>query len=217
MRKNLTTSAIAAVLFTLMLGIAYPLLITGVAQVAFPGNSNGSQIKQGGKVVGSRLLAQDFTRPVLGANGKPKKDSDGNPVTEPDPKYFQPRPSATGWSASATFFANKGPNQKSTRDFYVQQLAAYLALERPFDPGLTAQQVPVDAVTDSASGADPDISLANARIQEHRIAAVRKLPLSQVQSLISRYTDGRFLSLFGESGVNVTELNLALDREAPIK
>jgi K+-transporting ATPase ATPase C chain len=217
MRRDLITSVIAILVLTIVLGIGYPLLTTGISQVVFPGKANGSQIELNGKVVGSRLLAQDFTRPVLGANGKPKMDSKGKPVTEPDPKYFQPRPSATGWSASATFFANKGPNQKSTRDFYVQQLAAYLALERPFDPGLTAQQVPVDAVTDSASGVDPDISLANARIQEHRIAAVRKLPLSQVQSLISRYTDGRFLSLFGESGVNVTELNLALDREAPIK
>jgi K+-transporting ATPase ATPase C chain len=144
-------------------------------------------------------------------------DAKGKPVTEPDPKYFQPRPSATGWSASATFFANKGPNQKSTRDFYRRQLAGYLALERPFDPGLTAQQVPVDAVTDSASGVDPHISPANARIQEHRIAAVRRLPLAHVQALVSRYTDGRFLGVFGEPGVNVTELNLALDQEAPVK
>jgi K+-transporting ATPase ATPase C chain len=217
MRKNLTTSAIAAVLFTLMLGIAYPLLITGVAQVAFPGNSNGSQIKQGGKVVGSRLLAQDFTRPVLGANGKPKKDSDGNPVTEPDPKYFQPRPSATGWNASATFFANRGPNQKSTRAFHKEQLDGYLALEGPFNPGLTADQVPVDAVTDSASGVDPDISEANARIQSARVASVRKLPVDRVRQLVDTYTDGRSLGIFGEPGVNVTELNLALDREAPTR
>ena len=108
MRRDLISSAIAVVVLTLVLGIAYPLL-TGVSQVAFPGNANGSKLMVNGKVVGSKLLAQDFTRPVLGANGKPKMDADGNPVTEPDPKYFQPRPSATGWSASATFFANQGP------------------------------------------------------------------------------------------------------------
>jgi K+-transporting ATPase ATPase C chain len=196
MRRDLVSSAIAVLVLTLVLGVGYPLLTTGISQVVFPGKANGSRLEVNGKVVGSRLLAQDFKR---------------------QPRYFQPRPSATGWSASATFFANKGPNQKSTRDFHKQQLAAYLALERPFDPGLTAKRVPVDAVTDSASGVDPHISEANARIQAHRVAAVRKLPLARVQTLVSRYTDGRFLGLFGEPGVNVTELNLALDREAPVK
>jgi K+-transporting ATPase ATPase C chain len=196
MRRELISSAIAVLVLTIVLGVGYPLLTTGISQVVFPGKANGSQIKLNGKVVGSSLLAQDFKRAT---------------------KYFQPRPSATGWSASATFFANRGPNQKSTRDFYKQQLAAYLALERPFDPGLTALQVPVDAVTDSASGVDPHISPANARIQEHRIASVRRIPLARVQTLVSRYTDGRALGFFGEPGVNVTELNLALDREAPAR
>jgi K+-transporting ATPase ATPase C chain len=193
-RRDLVSSAIAIVVITVALGVAYPLLTTGISQVVFPGRAGGSTVELHGRVVGSRLLAQDFKR---------------------EPKYFQPRPSATGWSASATFFANRGPNQKSTRTFHAQQLAAYLALERPFDPGLDARSVPVDAVTDSASGVDPDISLANARIQEDRVAAVRKLPLTRVEALVSRYTDGRFLGLFGEPGVNVTELNVALDREAP--
>ncbi|MDX6540440.1 MAG: potassium-transporting ATPase KdpC subunit [Gaiellales bacterium] len=214
MRKTLTTSALAILLFTLLLGVAYPLLITGAAQVAFPGKADGSQLERGGKVVGSSLLAQDFTRPVLDSNGKPKKDADGNPVTEPDPRYFQPRPSATGWNPSATFFANRGPNQRATRDFHRQQLDAYLGLERPYNPGLTAADVPVDAVTDSASGVDPHISEANARIQTARIATVRHLPLPRVRALVGRYTDGRSLGFFGEPGVNMTELNLALDREA---
>jgi K+-transporting ATPase ATPase C chain len=196
MKKNLTTSAIAVVLFTLVLGVAYPLLVTGVSQVLFPGSSNGSQIERGGAVVGSRLLAQDF---------------------KGEPRYFQPRPSATGWSPSATFFANRGPNQRSTRDFHKQQLDAYLALERPYDPGLTAAQVPVDAVTDSASGVDPHISVANASVQAARVASVRHLPIDQVRALVARYTDGRSLGIFGEPGVNVTELNLALDREAPAR
>jgi K+-transporting ATPase ATPase C chain len=196
MRRDLVSSAIAVLVLTIVLGVAYPLLVTGISQVAFPGNANGSQLKVNGKVVGSKLLAQDF---------------------KGDRKYFQPRPSATGWSPSATFFANRGPNQKSTRDFHAKALAKYLALERPYDPGLTAKDVPVDAVTDSASGVDPQISPANAGIQARRIAAVRKLPLSRVKALISTYTDGRFLGLFGESGVNVTQLNLALNREAPTK
>ncbi|MEY2459605.1 MAG: potassium-transporting ATPase KdpC subunit, partial [Acidimicrobiaceae bacterium] len=125
--------------------------------------------------------------------------------------------SATGWSPSATFFANRGPNQRSTRDFHKQQLDAYLALERPYDPGLTAAQVPVDAVTDSASGVDPHISVANASVQAARVASVRHLPIDQVRALVARYTDGRSLGIFGEPGVNVTELNLALDREAPAR
>jgi K+-transporting ATPase ATPase C chain len=215
MRKTITTSAIALVFFTLLLGIAYPLVVTGISQVVFPGAANGSKLESGGTVVGSKLLAQDFTRPVLGKSGKPKMDADGNPVTEPDPKYFQPRPSATGWSASATFFANRGPNQKSTRDFHKQQLDGYLALEGPFNPGLTAAQVPVDAVTDSASGVDPDISEVNARIQSARVASVRKLAAARVRSLVDKYTEGRSLGFLGEAGVNVTELNLALEREAP--
>jgi K+-transporting ATPase ATPase C chain len=190
MRRQLITSAIAVVLFTLVLGIAYPLLVTGVAQVVFPGNSNGSQLSRGGKVVGSKLLAQDF---------------------KGEPKYFQARPSATGWSASATFFGNQGPNQKSTRDFYRKQLASYLNLEGPYNPGLTAAGVPVDAVTYSASGVDPDISVANAGIQSARVAAVRHISIARVRALVSRYTDGRSLGLFGEPGVNVTQLNLALD------
>jgi K+-transporting ATPase ATPase C chain len=214
MRKDLIRSSIAVVVFTVLLGLAYPLVMTGVSQVVFPGNADGSLIRQDGKVVGSHLLARDFSRPVLGADGKPEKDADGNPVTEPDPKYFQARPSATGYSGTATFFANRGPNQGSTRDLTRQHLEAYLQLERPFSPGLRASQVPVDAATFSASGVDPDISEANAAIQARRIAAVRRLPLARVRALIKEHTDGRALGIFGEPGVNVTDLNLALDQEA---
>jgi K+-transporting ATPase ATPase C chain len=135
-------------------------------------------------------------------------------VTEPDPKYFQPRPSQTGYNANGTYFSNRGPNQASAKLFYRDQLGAYLKLERPYNPGLKNAGVPVDAVTTSASGVDPHISKANARIQANRIAAVRKLPLARVLQLVSRNTDGRSLGFLGEPGVNVTELNLALDREA---
>lgn len=208
MRKDLITAALAVAFFTVLLGLAYPLVVTGVSQVAFPDEANGSQIKQNGVVVGSRLLGQQF---VIDTG---RKDSDGNAITEPNPRYFQPRPSATGYSPSATYFSNRGPNQASARYFYRDQLAAYLALEGPFTPGLTNAKVPVDAVTTSGSGVDPHISEANARIQANRIARTRGIPPVGVKQLISANTDGRFLGVLGEPGVNVTELNLALDRVA---
>jgi potassium-transporting ATPase KdpC subunit len=188
--------------------------MTGISQVVFPGRADGSLIHRNGKVIGSTLLGQAWQKPVLDAAGKPTKDADGNPVTEPDPRYFQPRPSATGYSASVTFFANRGPNQVTTRDLTHQHLEAYLALEKPYDPGLTPARVPVDAATFSASGVDPDISKANAAIQARRIAAVRHLPLARVRRLMSDNTDGRGIGIFGEPGVNVTTLNHALDQEA---
>jgi potassium-transporting ATPase KdpC subunit len=189
MKRDLITSALAIVVLTIVLGIVYPLVITGVAKVAWPNKSGGSLIKIGGKVVGSKLLGQPF------------KGS----------QWFQPRPSADSYNPAGTYFSNRGPNQRSAKVFFAGQLAGYLKRERPYDPGLTAKDVPVDAVTTSASGVDPHISQANARIQAHRVAAVRHLPLAQVLRLISDHTDGRFLGVLGEPGVNVTTLNLALD------
>jgi K+-transporting ATPase ATPase C chain len=200
MRRSLLTSLIAVVLMTVVFGLAYPLVFTGVAQVLFPGKADGSKITQNGQVVGSSLIAQKFTR-----NGKP------------DRRYFQPRPSQTGYDPSVTFFSNLGPNSKSEKRKVKFRLADYLKLNRPYDPGLTAADVPVDAITQSASGVDPHISEANAQIQARRIAAVRRLPLTEVEGLISDHTEGRFLGLFGEPGVNVLELNLALDKEAPAR
>jgi len=205
--KDLISGAIAIVLLTVVLGIAYPLAITGVSQVALGDKANGSQIEQDGKVVGSSLIGTAHTIDTG------KKDDDGEPITRPDPMYFQPRPSATGYSASATYFSNRGPNSAAARYFYRDGLAAYLALEGRYNPGLSNAKVPVDAVTTSASGVDPHISKANAAIQAHRIAAVRKLALERVRSLIEDSTDGRFLGVAGEPGVNIPELNVALDRE----
>ena len=205
MKRDIISSLLGIVVLTVVLGIAYPLVITGISQVAWPNKADGSQITRNGKVVGSKLLGQPF---VIDTG---KKDSDGNPITKPDPKYFQPRPSADSYNAAGTFFSNRGPNQASAKFFYRDQLAGYLALEKPFDPGLTAGQVPVDAVTTSASGVDPHISEANAAIQAHRIAAVRRLPVAEVRQLIKQNTDGRSLGVLGEPGVNVTTLNLALD------
>jgi K+-transporting ATPase ATPase C chain len=215
MRRDLTTSVLAVVVFTVLLGLLYPFAVWGIGQVAFPGKADGSQIHMNGKLIGSSLIGQDFSRPVIDRSGKPKEDEDGNVITEPDPKWFQGRPSATGYSPSATYFGNHGPNQGSTVELYKANLAGYLALERPYADGLTAAQVPVDAVTTSASGVDPHISQANALIQAHRIAAVRHLPLDRVSQLIDDHTDGRFAGLLGEPGVNVVELNIALDKEAP--
>lgn len=206
MRKDLITSALAVVAFTLVLGLAYPLVMTGISQVVFPGRADGSQIKRNGKVIGSTLLAQPF---VIDTG---KKDSDGNPITRPNPRYFQPRPSQTDYNAAGTAFSNRGPNQKSAKAFYQDELASYLKLEQPFTPGLTAARVPVDAVTTSASGVDPDISQVNARIQANRVARMHRIPLARVRALIDKYTDGRFLGVFGEPGVNTTQLNLALDQ-----
>jgi K+-transporting ATPase ATPase C chain len=194
MRRDVISSLLAILALTIVLGIGYPLLVTGVSQVVFPGMANGSKLERNGQLVGSRLLAQDFQR---------------------DPRYFQPRPSTTTkYNPAATAFTNLGPNSKDARNTFKANLAGYLALERRYRPSLSARQVPVDAVTSSASGVDPHISHANAAIQAHRIAAVRNLPLAKVQRLIADHTDGRFLGVLGEPGVNVLELNLALDRFA---
>ncbi len=216
MRRELTTSLIAVVLFTVLLGLVYPAGIWAVGQVAFPGKAGGSLVHVNGRVVGSSLIGQDFSMPVLDTHGRPKMDARGNPVTQPDPKYFQERPSADRYNAAGTFFSNRGPNQASAVAFYKEELASYLALEGRYDLGLTAAQVPVDAVTTSASGVDPHISKANALIQAHRIAAVRHLPLARVDQLIAQHTAGRFAGFLGEAGVNVLGLNIALDKEAPI-
>ncbi len=193
MKRDLTASAIAVVAFTLIFGLAYPLITTGVAQLFFPGNSDGSQIERDGTVIGSKLIGQDFAK---------------------DPAYFQSRPSATGYSADVTYFNNLGPNNAELSQLFKDNIESYIALERPYNPGLTAADVPVDAVTTSASGVDPQISQANARIQANRIAEVRRLPLERVLELIDEHTDGRALGFLGEPGVNVLELNIALDEEA---
>jgi K+-transporting ATPase ATPase C chain len=213
MKRDLITSAIGVLVLTLLCGILYPLVITGVSQVAFPGNANGQQIKVNGKLVGSKIIGQQFATQVV-KHGKPQVDKNGNPVTVPDPRYFQSRPSATvpPYNAAATAFSNLGPNSVATEQAIAANIQAYLALEKPYVPGLSAATVPVDAANSSASGIDPDISIANADIQAHRIAAVRHLPLTQVHQLISTYTHGRGLGFSGEPGVNVLQLNLALDR-----
>jgi K+-transporting ATPase ATPase C chain len=214
MRRDIVTAVIGIIVLTVLLGLVYPLVITGVSQVAFPGNANGQKVYVDGKLVGSRIIGQFFASPVIGKNGKPEEKEE-ELVTEPDPRYFQSRPSATeggAYNAAASTFSNRGPNDKATEEADAENIKAYLELEKPYVPGLTAAQVPVDAVNTSGSNLDPEISQANALIQAHRIAAKRHLSLSVVDGLISKYTDGRGLGFSGEPGVNVLELNLALDR-----
>jgi K+-transporting ATPase ATPase C chain len=213
LRKEIITSVIAVVVLTVFLGVIYPLVITGVGQVAFPGNANGQKVYVNGKLVGSKIIGQSFQMPVY-KNGKPEM-SDGEPVTTPDPRYFQTRPSGTAPADNAEFssFANYGPNSKITEKAIAGNIASYIQLNGKYVPGgLTAAKVPVDAANTSASGIDPQISVANARIQAYRIASVRHLPLGAVHALISKYTAGRGLGFSGEPAVNVLELNLALNR-----
>jgi len=193
-RRDIVSSAIGIVVLTVLLGLLYPLVVTGVSQVAFPGNANGQKVYVGGRLVGSKIIGQSFAK---------------------HPDYFQSRPSATeggAYNAAASTFSNRGPNGKATEQADAENIKAYLELEKRYDPGLTAVQIPVDAVNTSASNLDPEISPANARIQAHRVAAKRGLSLTVVDGLIARYTDGRGLGFSGEPGVNVLELNLALDR-----
>jgi K+-transporting ATPase ATPase C chain len=199
MRRDIVTSAIGIVVLTVLLGLVYPLVITGVSQVAFPGNANGQKVYVGGKLVGSKIIGQSFAK---------------------HPSYFQSRPSATeggAYNAAASTFSNRGPNDKVTKEEDEANIKEYLELNKPYDPGLTTGKIPVDAVNTSASNLDPEISPANARIQAHRVAAKRGLLLSTVDGLVSKYTDARGLGFSGEPGVNVLGLNLALDRRKGAK
>jgi K+-transporting ATPase ATPase C chain len=187
--RNVLSSVIAIVVITAVLGFGYPLVMTAFAQVAFPDQAGGSLVEVDGKVVGSKLAAQEFTAP----------------------RYFHERPSAVGYNAAGTSFANLGPTSATLAKNIATAARAILKLERPYDPGLTPHDIPVDAVTTSGSGIDPDISPAYAALQAARVAAVRHLPLTTVQHLIHSNTTGRSWGFFGEPGVNVLELNLALD------
>ena len=129
MRKDIITSAIGIIVLTVLLGILYPLVITGVSQVAFPGNANGQKLYVNGKLVGSKIIGQQFTDQVINKKtGKPQLDKSGNPVTTPDPRYFQSRPSGTvpPYNAAGTAFSNAGPNNVATKDAIVANMQAYL-------------------------------------------------------------------------------------------
>jgi K+-transporting ATPase ATPase C chain len=219
MRRDIINSLIGIVVFTVLLGLVYPLFITGVSQVAFSGNANGQKVYVNGKLVGSKIIGQNWGTPVLEKDGK-VKEVKGVVVTEADPRYFQTRPSATeggAYNAAASTFSNRGPNSTRTEEADAENIKSYLELntapgKREYDTGLTAAKIPVDAINTSGSNLDPEISEANAHIQAYRIAAVRRLALVTVNKLIAQNTSGRGLGFSGEPGVNVLELNLALDR-----
>jgi K+-transporting ATPase ATPase C chain len=194
LRRQLVTGLLMTIVFTVLLGLLYPLVVTGLAEGLMGRQANGSLVKHNGKVVGSSLIGQSFT------------DAKGRPL----PRYFQPRPSnaGDGYDALASGASNLGPSNQKLLDDVRTRVLAY----RTFN-GLTANtKVPVDAVTSSGSGLDPQISVANARLQAPRVARARALPVSQVNAAIDAHTQGRQLGFLGEQTVNVLNLNLALDQ-----
>jgi potassium-transporting ATPase KdpC subunit len=190
----------ALLVFTVLCGLIYPAVMTGVGQLAFHNQANGSMVSFNGRVAGSGLLCQEFT------------DAKGNPL----PQYFQPRPSDAvnptdktdygcdpGYSAAS----NLGPNNPDLVKLIKQRQQAIAAFDH-----VPVSQIPPDAVTASGSGLDPGISPQNAAIQVNRVAAARHLPVSTVKSLVAKYTSGRVLGFLGEPFVNVLNLNIALDQ-----
>lgn len=187
MRRQLVASIGVIMVLTVLCGAAYPLLTTAAAQVAFPARADGSLVRRGGRVVGSSLLGQRF------ANAR----------------YFHPRPSAAGegYDPMSSGASNLGPTSQKLVDAVKERARQYRA-----ENGLSAQTlVPIDAVTTSASGLDPDISLDNAKLQAGRVARARKIPEARVLSLVNAQLRRRPFGILGDVSVNVLELNLAVD------
>jgi len=189
-RRQLIPAIVAFLAFTVLVGLLYPLAITGIAQVAFPSQADGSLVKQEGKVVGSSLIGQNFS----------------------GPQYFHPRPSSAGdgYDAMSSSASNLGPSNPELLREVRKRLRLY-RVENGLPP---SQEVPADAVTGSGSGLDPMISPENARLQAQRVANARGMTLDQVMALVRAKTTGRSLGFLGEPGVNVVELNLTLDEQA---
>jgi potassium-transporting ATPase KdpC subunit len=194
----------AMVVLTVLLGVIYPLAMTGVAQALFHGNANGSIVQVNGKDVGSSLIGQAYTQPVM-QNGQPEIGADGKPVMEANPMWFQTRPSAVNYDAMGSGGSQFGPNNPDQLALVAQRRAAVAKLE-----GVNPAQVPPDALTASGSGLDPDISPAYAALQVNRIARERSLPVATVQQLVKANTQGRVLGFLGEPRVNVVTLNADL-------
>jgi K+-transporting ATPase ATPase C chain len=189
MKKNLLTAVLMTVATTILLGIVYPLVVTGLAQALFPDKANGQLIRRNGVIVGSRIIGQPFS----------------------SPGYFHSRPSAAGngYDAANSGGSNLGPTNQKLVD-RVKSDVARLQAENPGTP------VPVDLVTTSGSGLDPDISPAAAAFQVPRVARERNMSESEVKRLVAEHTAGRQFGFLGEPRVNVLELNLALDAAHPM-
>jgi potassium-transporting ATPase KdpC subunit len=198
LRRQFVTGLLMTVVLTVLLGFVYPLAVTGISQLTMSKRANGSLVTVKGKVVGSALIGQNFT------------DARGNALVQ----YFQGRPSAAGangYDAMASGGSNLGPSNPTLLGDVAQRVTAYRKLN-----GLGPDvKVPVDAVTASASGLDPQISVANARLQAPRVAKARNLTTTQVLTLVTQHTQGRQFGVLGEQTVNVLDLNIALDRLAP--
>jgi K+-transporting ATPase ATPase C chain len=191
MRRQFVPAIISMVIFTVALGLVYPLVITGIGRVAFEDKANGSLVERDGKVIGSSMLGQSFTRP------------DGTPIA----RYFQTRPSAVDYDATSSGGSNLGPTNPELLTQVRKRAKAY----REFNGLGDEVKIPVDAVTASASGLDPDISVANAKLQARRVAEARGLTTQQVLKLVDEHTNDRPLGIIGEKTVNVLDLDLALD------
>lgn len=178
---------------TLLLGVVYPLAITGICRIFFPHRANGSLIRSGGRLIGSELIGQNFARP----------------------EYFHPRPSAAGangYDATASGGSNYGPTNKKLIERMKQSVEKF----RRENPDFTGP-IPADLLTASASGLDPQISPASAQAQATRIARARGVAQDRVNQMVEQFTEGPDLGIFGESRVNVLRLNLALDQRFPLK
>ena len=187
MKKNLITAILMTLATTILLGVIYPLVVTGLAQVLFPRQANGQLIEANGKLIGSRLIGQAFTGPA----------------------YFHPRPSAVAYDPTNSNGSQLGPtNQK-----LIERVKADVAADHAENPNMP---VPIDLVTTSASGFDPDITPAAAEFQLPRVAKGRGVSLEQLRALVARHTEGRQLGILGEPRVNVLELNLELDQRFPL-
>ncbi|GAA0673442.1 potassium-transporting ATPase subunit C [Kitasatospora atroaurantiaca] len=184
---------------TVILGLAYPLLVTGISQVAFSDKANGSVVTSDGKEIGSSLLGQNYNLPK-------KNPDDKEEAAVPDPKWFQPRPGAYDPKASGA--SNIGPNSDDLLKAVNDRRAAIAAFD-----GVDPATVPVDAVTASGSGLDPHISVAYAKEQANRVAKARSLSVDTLDKLIDQYTEGRSLGFLGQDGVNVVLLNTALSQQ----
>lgn len=196
MLREIRPAIVLLVVMTVLTGLVYPLAVTGVAGALFPHQAGGSLIEKGGKVIGSELIGQNFADPKY-FHGRPSA------TTEPDPK--DPTKSiATPYAADNSAGSNLGPTSKALIDRVTTDTDAL----KKENPGVA---VPVDLVTTSASGLDPDITPAAAAFQVPRVAAARNMPADAVQALVDQNTEGRFLGIFGEPHVNVLKLNLALD------